>query len=130
MFPPPSTQANAVAVQTNAQTEAAERDAFLWASIATHPDITGITSAIWSNRRSNTHRSHRRKRGQRLPAPHAHHARWTHNQPPTIINHHMASFATQIYNITVALNTSQTVIDATTSNTFEHAQLIRGANSD
>jgi hypothetical protein len=42
----------------------------------------------------------------------------------------MASFATQISNIATALHTAHTVIDATTGETFEHAQLIRGANSD
>jgi hypothetical protein len=42
----------------------------------------------------------------------------------------MASFATQISNIATALHTAHTVIDAITGETFEHAQLIRGANSD
>jgi hypothetical protein len=42
----------------------------------------------------------------------------------------MASFATQISNIANALHTAHTVIDATTGETFEHAQLIPGANSD
>jgi hypothetical protein len=42
----------------------------------------------------------------------------------------MASFATQIANIATTLHTAHTVIDATTGETFEHAQLIRGANSD
>jgi hypothetical protein len=42
----------------------------------------------------------------------------------------MASFATHISNIVTALHTAHTVIDATTSETFEHAQLILGANSD
>jgi hypothetical protein len=42
----------------------------------------------------------------------------------------MASFTTQIFNIAAALHTAHTVIDATTGETFEHAQLIRGANFD
>jgi hypothetical protein len=42
----------------------------------------------------------------------------------------MASFSTHIYNIATALHTAHTIIDAATGETFEHAQLIRGANSD
>jgi hypothetical protein len=42
----------------------------------------------------------------------------------------MASFATQITNIVAALHSAHTVIDATTGETYEHAQLIRSANSD
>jgi hypothetical protein len=42
----------------------------------------------------------------------------------------MDSFPTQISNIATALHTAHTVIDATTGETFEHAQLIRGANSN
>jgi hypothetical protein len=42
----------------------------------------------------------------------------------------MARFATQISNIATALHTAHTVIDATTGETFEHAQLIGGADSD
>jgi hypothetical protein len=46
------------------------------------------------------------------------------------MKHHMASFATQITNIAVALHTAHNVIDATTGETFEHAQLICGADSE
>jgi hypothetical protein len=42
----------------------------------------------------------------------------------------MASFATQITNIAVALHSARTVIDATTGKTLKHAQLIRGDNVD
>jgi hypothetical protein len=42
----------------------------------------------------------------------------------------MARFATQISNIAVTLHTAHTVIDAATGETSEHAQLIRGADSD
>jgi hypothetical protein len=112
---------------TKAQTEAANRAAFLRASITVHP---GISSATWSKRCSNTRRSHRRKQGQRLPTQHAHHAQRSHYQPHIVIKHHMSSFTTQITNIATALHTAHTVIDATTGETFEHAQLVRGASSD
>jgi plasmid stabilization system protein ParE len=112
---------------TKAQTEAADRAAFLWAGITIHPSIT---STAWSKRRSSTHRSHRIKRGQRLPTHHAHHARCSHNRPHIIIKHHMASFTTQITNITVVLHTAHTVIDATSGETLKHTQLIRGADSE
>jgi hypothetical protein len=60
----------------------------------------------------------------------AHHARRSHNQPHIIIKQYMASFATQITNIAVALHTDHTVIDTTTGSTFEHAQPIHGAESE
>jgi hypothetical protein len=106
---------------TKAQTEAADRAAFLRASITIHPGITSIT---WSKRRSSTRRSNCRKRGQHLPI---HHARRSHNQPHIIIKHHMDCFTT---NIAVALHTSHTVIAATTGETFERAQFIRGVDSE
>jgi hypothetical protein len=42
----------------------------------------------------------------------------------------MASFATQITNIAAALHSVHTLIDATTGETYEHAQLIRGGDSE
>jgi hypothetical protein len=52
----------------------------------------------------------------------------THQQH-IIITHHTASFAVQTTATAFALPSAHTVIDATTES-FEHAQLIRGANKD
>jgi hypothetical protein len=61
----------------------------------------GITATTWTKRRSASHRSRRRKRGQRLPTKTA-----------------------------AKLHSAHTVIDATTGQTYEHAQLIRGDDKD
>jgi hypothetical protein len=112
---------------SKAQKRAADRAAFLSASITIHP---GITTTTWIKRRSASHRSRWRKRGQRLPTNLAHHA--YHHSPNShvVIKHHMASFATQITNTAVKLHSAHTAIDAITGKTYEHAQLIRGDDKD
>jgi hypothetical protein len=109
---------------TTAQKAAADRAAFLSASITIHP---GIKSRTWFKRRSATRRSHRRRVRQPLPATHINHLQSC--VPHITIASHVASFAAQIAAIANTVQFAHTVIDADTGKSYEHAQLIRGPNA-
>jgi hypothetical protein len=110
---------------TTDQKNAADRAAFLSASITIHP---GIKIHVWCKRRSASRRSHRRRVRQPLPAIHVNHAQ--RHTPHVTITSHIASFATQVAATASALQSAHTVIDAVTGESYERAQLIRGPNVD
>jgi hypothetical protein len=109
---------------TTAQKAAADRAAFLSASITIHP---GIKSHTWFKRRSATRRSHRHRVRQPLPATHINHLQ--SRVPHITITSHVASFAAQIAAIANTVQFAHTAIDADTGKSYEHAQLIRGPNA-
>jgi hypothetical protein len=106
---------------TTAQKSAADRAAFLSASIAIHP---GIKSHTWFKRRSATRRSHRRRVRQPLPATTINHLQ--SRVPHVTIASHVASFAAQIAATANTIQFAHTVIDADTGKSYEHAQLFQG----
>jgi hypothetical protein len=108
---------------TTAQKSAADRAAFLSASITIHP---GITSHTWFKRRSATRRSHRRRIRIRQPLPATHINHSQSRVPHITIASHVASFAAQIAATGNTLQFAHTVIDADTGKSYEHVQLIRG----
>jgi hypothetical protein len=110
---------------TMAQKDSADGAAFLSASITIHP---GIKSDTWCKRRSASRRSHRSRVRQRLPTTHVNNLqqRVTH----VTITSHVASFATQIAAIANAIHSAHTVIDAVTGESYKHATLIWGPNTD
>jgi hypothetical protein len=110
---------------TTAKKNAADRASFLSASIAIH---SGIKSHTWCKRRSASRRSHRRRVRQPLPATHVNHAQ--RHVPHVTVTSHVASFAKQISTIASTLQSAHTVIDAVTSKSHKHAQLIRGPNAN
>jgi hypothetical protein len=109
---------------TIAQKASADRAAFLSASITIHP---GIKSHTWTKRRSALRRSHRRRVRQPLPATHTNHLQ--SHAPHITITSHIASFAAQISAIANTFQSTHTVIDADTGESYEHAHLIRGPNA-
>jgi hypothetical protein len=84
---------------TTAQKSAADRAAFLSASITIHP---GITSHIWFKRRAITRRSHRRRILQPLPATHINHSQ--SRVPHITIASHVASFTAQMLQLPTPYN--------------------------
>jgi hypothetical protein len=110
---------------TKAHELAADRAAFLSASITIHPDLTSIS---WEKRRPASRLAHCRKRGCQLPTPQSNHTQPRPNRSHIIIHHHMATFAAQITKTAAHLHSAFTVIDADTGKSYEHAQLVRGDN--
>jgi hypothetical protein len=110
---------------TTAQKNAADRAAFLSASITSHP---GIKIHTWCKGRPASRRSHRRRVRQPLPATHVNHAQ--RHVPHVTVTSHVASFATQIAAIASTFQSAHTVINAVTGESHEHAQLIRGPNAN
>jgi hypothetical protein len=108
----------------SAQKNAADRVAFLSASITIHP---GIKSHTWCKRRSASQGLHRSWVQQPLPATHINHAQ--RHAPHVTITLHIASFTTQIATTANALQSAHTVIDAVIGESYKHAQLIRGPNA-
>jgi hypothetical protein len=110
---------------TKDQKLAADRAAFLSASITIHP---GLTSISWKKRRPASRRTHHRKRGRQLPTPQPNPTQPFPNRAHIVIHYQLANFAAQISNTAAHLHSAFTVINADTGKTYEHAQLIRGDN--
>jgi hypothetical protein len=110
---------------TKAQKLAADRAAFLSASITIHP---GLTSISWGKRRPASRRIHRRKRGRQLPTPQSNHTQSRPNRAHIVIHHQLANLAAKITKTAAHFHSAFTVIDADTGKSYEHAQLIRGEN--
>jgi hypothetical protein len=110
---------------TTAKKNAADRAAFLSASITIH---SGSKSHTWWKRRSASRRSYRRRVWQHLSITHVNHAQ--RHAPHVTIMSHIASFTTQFAATANTIKSAHTITDAVTGKTYEHAQLKRGPNAD
>jgi hypothetical protein len=99
----------------------ADRASFLRVSITDHPVIQSI---MWSKRCS-----HQRQTNRCLSTQQAHHVQHHACQQHVIIKHRSTSFAAQITAIAVTSHSDHIIIDAATSESVEHAQLICSPNA-